>query len=64
MTALRVTFGVAPVLSNAMFTVSASQKAKARMVAETYGVRFTLDMYRRELDFAIEMIWWVASRAA
>lgn len=40
------------------FTVSASQKVKARMVAETYGGKFSRDMYRRELDKAMELILW------
>lgn len=46
------------------YTVSASQKVKARMVAETYGGRFTKDMYRRELEKAIDVIAWEQSRAA
>lgn len=46
------------------FTVSASQKRKADMVEETYGGKFTKDMYRRELDKAIELIAWESSRAA
>lgn len=46
------------------FTVSASQKTKARMVAETYGGKFTKDMYRRELDAAIDLIMWERMRAA
>lgn len=46
------------------YTVSASQKVKAHMVAETYGGKFTKDMYRAELDKAIELIAWESSRAA
>ncbi|HSD16799.1 MAG TPA: hypothetical protein VLC71_05985 [Thermomonas sp.] len=46
------------------YTVSASQKVKARMVAETYGGKFTKDMYRRELDKAIEVIGWERARVA
>ena len=46
------------------YTVSASQRIKARMVAETYGGRFTLDMYRRELRLAVEVIGWWLGRAA
>lgn len=46
------------------YTVSASQRVKAKMVADTYGGRFTLDMYRRELRLAIEVIGWDRSRAA
>lgn len=46
------------------FTVSASQKVKAHMVAETYGGKFTKDMYRSELDKAIDVLLWEASRAA
>ena len=46
------------------YTVSASQKVKAKMVAETYGGKFSKDMYRRELDKAIEVIAWEQSRAA
>lgn len=46
------------------FTVSASQKVKARMVAETYEGVFTKAMYRRELDKAIDLIAWERDRAA
>lgn len=46
------------------YTVSASQKIKAKMVAETYGGKFSKDMYRRELDKAIEVICWECSKAA
>lgn len=46
------------------YTVSASQKVKARMVAETYGGEFTLAMYRRELEKSVDLIEWDARRAA
>lgn len=46
------------------FTVSASQKVKAHMVAETYGGKFSKDMYRSELEKAIEVICWERAMAA
>ena len=46
------------------YTISASQKVKARMVAETYGGQFSLAMYRRELDKAIDLIVWEGAKAA
>lgn len=51
------------------FTQNASQEVKARMVADVqrargFGGKFTKDMYRRELDKAIDLIAWEFARAA
>lgn len=43
------------------FTVAASQAAKAHMVAEQYGGRFTVWQYRKELARAID---WMGGRMA
>ena len=44
------------------YTVSASQKVKARMIRDDYGGHFSKDMYRKELQRAID--WIAGARAA
>ncbi len=46
------------------YTVSVSQPIKARMVAESYGGKFTLGMYRVELAKGLEVLLWEKSAAA